>query len=114
MAAMVNFFGLTADQSASIQGWVRAQLEEQLEARLTMAGRAIEFMNNIDTNQKEVIDKIKLEASRVDESVINVNKIISDFSIVKNELDATFADIRGKMIVMPHDSQMKFLLYSYL
>ena len=40
-----------------------------MEQRFTMASRAIDFVNDIDTNQKEIIDKIKLEADRVSQIV---------------------------------------------
>ena len=63
-ATVITFTGLSTDTSEAIQEWVKTQIEEQLEDRLTLASRAIEFVNSIDMNQKEVIDKAKLDVSR--------------------------------------------------
>ena len=54
------------------------------------AGRAVDFLNNFDQNQKDVIDKIKLEADRVD-------TVIQEFNLVKEKLDLSFADMDAKM-----------------
>ena len=42
-AAIMNFPRLDAQQSGAIQDWVRTQIEEQLEDRLTLVSRAVEF-----------------------------------------------------------------------
>ena len=87
---MESFPGMSAEQSGAIQEWARAQIEEQLTNRFTLASRAIEFVNDIGNKQKEVIDKVQLEANRI-------NQIVSDFNLVKNDLDTAFADIRAKV-----------------
>ena len=89
-AAMVNFPGMTEEQLGAIQEWVKFRIEEHLPDRLTMASRAIEFVNDIDSKQKEVVDKVKFEADRA-------GQIVSDFNSVKADLDTVFADTRSKM-----------------
>ena len=89
-AAMESFPGMTEEQTGAIQEWVKARIEAQMDGRFTMASRAIEFVNNIDAKQKEMIDTIRLEAGRV-------SQIVTDFNIVRLELDTTFADIRASM-----------------
>ena len=85
MAAMVKFASISPEES-SIQAWVREQIEDQLKSRLELSGRAAEFMSVIDKNQKEVIGRIKPEAERV-------SAIVSDFNVVRTQLDVTFAEI---------------------
>ena len=81
MAAAMVSPGMSADQSGAIQEVVRIQIEEQLEDRSTMAARAIEFVNDIDNKQREVVDKVKFEADRV-------GQIVSDFNLVEAGIDA--------------------------
>ena len=51
--AIMNFPRLDTMQSGAIQDWVRTQIEDQLEERLMLASRAIEFVNDIDGKQKK-------------------------------------------------------------
>ena len=97
-ATVITFTGLSTDTSEAIQEWVKAQIEQQLVDRLTLASRAIEFVNNIDMNQKEVIDKVKLEADRI-------NQIVMDFNLVKADFDLAFNDIRAKMETIYEQTQ---------
>ena len=99
LATMENFPGMTEEQTGAIHEWVKVQIEAQMEGSLTLASRAIEFVNNIDAIQKEMIDTIKLEAGRV-------RQIVTDFSTVKLELDTTFADIRANMSTLFEETKV--------
>ena len=53
-----------------------------------MAGRVIEFVNDIDNKQREVVDKAKPEADRV-------GQIVGKFKLVKTGIDTAFTEIRS-------------------
>ena len=98
-AAMVCVSGKTGEQTGAIHEWVRNQTGSQLEGRLTMAFRAIEIVNDIDNKQKDIIDKVRLEADRV-------SQIVTDCNVVRAELETTFADIRSKMSMLFEETKV--------
>ena len=62
-----------------------------MEGRLTIASLAIDFVNDLDQEQKKAIDNADVLVSRI-------NDIITDFNRTKDDLRAAFTEIKRKMI----------------
>ena len=78
---MASFAEMSAAQTASIQECVN----EQINSRMELAGRAVTFIADIDSQQKEVIGKIGEEIARMDQRVeeINLLKTVVEASYVE-------------------------------
>ena len=80
------FADSTQNQTEAIQAWVMERINE----RMTFAGRAVDFMNNLDQEQKKVVDNVDIQVSRI-------NSVVSEFNLVKGQLRATHLTIEEKV-----------------
>ena len=90
-ATMVNSPGMTEEQSSTIQEWVGARIEEQLADRLTMASLAIDFVNNFDKEEQELVDKVEVEADRVGQAKADLDTPLEMRSATEREIEGIIA-----------------------
>ena len=87
---MATFTDMTAEQTASIQEWTMTQINQRME----LAGRAVDFISSLDQKQKEVQDLVMEGSTRV-------STIVSDFNVARAKLDEKFAEVNAKMEAIP-------------
>ena len=82
------FFGEDTNQQTTdtIKAWVM----NEINMRMNLAGRAVDFMNNLDAEQQKVI----LHAN---EQVERVNVIVRDINTTKGHITTLFGQIEAKM-----------------
>ena len=88
MAAMedVFFAGSNQETAEAIKAWVM----NEINLRMNLAGRAVDFMNNLDSEQQRV-------AQHADQQVERVNVIVADINTTKDQIKALFSQIEVKM-----------------
>ena len=72
MAAMeCDFFGEGTNQQSrdAIKAWVM----NEIQMRMNLAGRAVDFMNNLDTEQQRVVQHANEQVERVNVIVTDIN-----------------------------------------
>ena len=83
---MASFADSTSNETADIQRWVM----DELGKRMLLAGSAIEFVNNLDVEQKKIKDD-------VDNKVGRINSVVTEFNLVKDQLCAIHLSIKEKI-----------------
>ena len=88
MAAMEDAFfaGSNQETTEAIKAWAM----NEIKMRMDLAGRAVDFMNNLESKQKRVVEHAHQQVERV-------NAIITDFNTTKDQLKALFSQIEVKM-----------------
>ena len=81
---------LTDAQTHAIQTWVHSQIETQLESRLTVAGRAFEFMQHLDTKKEEILKEMQVQAEQT-------FGVVDIANATNKRLEASFADLNAKL-----------------
>ena len=84
---MASFADSMPNQTAEIRRWVM----DELDKRMLLAGRAIEFVNNLDVEQKKIKDNVDIEVGRI-------NAAVTEFSLVKDQLRAIHLSMEEKVI----------------
>ena len=88
MAAMEDAFFAGSNQQTTdaIKAWVM----NEIQMRMNLAGRAVDFMNNLDTEQQIFVQ-------HTNEQVERVNVIVYDINTTKDQIKIMFGQIEAKM-----------------
>ena len=82
---MASFADSTPNQTAEIQCWAL----DELDKRMLFTGRAIEFVSNLDVEQKNIKNNVDIEVGRI-------NSVVTEFNLVKDQFRAIHLTIKEK------------------
>ena len=83
---MASVAEMTSAKTTSNQEWVN----EQINFRIEFARRAVTFIADLDSKQKEVIGKISEEMARMDQQVEEIN-------LRKMAVEASYAESTARL-----------------
>ena len=80
------FEGVTRESTEAIKAWVLNEINQ----RMDLAGRAVDFLNNLDVKRQEL-------EQHANEQVERVSVIITDLNKTKEDAKGLFEEIKVKM-----------------
>ena len=91
------FEGVSRETTEAIKAWVM----DQLNARMELVGRAADFINNLDVQQRAVEQHCTEQVERVGTIIADLNKTKEDVKGLFDEIKAKMDDNDVKMQVVP-------------